>query len=220
MKNEALKIDSVFKNFYTKQLKEKCNDLKIYKNIEEIINIEKEIKTDTKRNKAVAEDIATIICITLFVIVFLLNCWLFNIFYFNFQDIMFLFLNAICSFFFISLLSFFIFLNLRSFIHSIININKKPKGMSFSVFYSFFHFGVMRHINKIANKIIINPNIFYELIQKTHYSENEKNNMIEKYSKEKLEKEISLASFSRIVARITIKYDYGHILSNFYRSFL
>ena len=41
MKDHDLTLDPIFKNFYTQKLKEKCKDLKTYKNIEDIINIEK-----------------------------------------------------------------------------------------------------------------------------------------------------------------------------------
>lgn len=216
MKDQALTLNPIFKDFYTQKLKEKCKDLNIYENIEDIINIEKEIEKESRSNKKFSENISAIICIIFLVVVFIFSSYMFDIFHFNFTDIMLLLLNLTWSFFLISLLLFFVFFNLYSFCHSIINIKRKPKGMSFTVFYSFFHFGIERYINKIAKKIIISPDIFYKLIQGTHYSENERNKMIEEYSKEKLEKEISLASFSEIVAKITIKYEYGYILSNFY----
>jgi len=178
MKNEALKIDPVFKNFYTQKLKERCKDLKRYESIEELINIEEEIKEEIKEetsdNKIFAQDMSIYISITLYVFVFIFNGFIFNILHFNLKDIMFLILNMACSFLLMSLLLFFTFFPLYSFCQSIINIKRKPEGMSFRVFYSFFHLGIERYINHISRKIKINPDVFYNLIQETNYSENKK----------------------------------------------
>jgi len=61
---------------------------------------------------------------------------------------------------------------------------------------------------------------FIILFKKPTIQKIKKNKIIKQYSKEKLEKELSLASFSELVAKITIKYKYGYILSNFYSPFL